>query len=251
MKYNDILDFRTPNVLDKKISLLKAIQKYGSISKAAKAVPISYKAAWEIIDSMNNLSKEPIVKRVTGGSGGGGTKLTEYGEKLLSDYNVLKREYERFLNTLSNVSDISIIKKLALRISARNQLFGKIIEIRKDSVSTDIYFKLKSGIVLRSSITLDAANELELDIGDEIVGIIKASSIMISDKKDFKRKINVFEGFIEDLEKGDVVSNIKLHINNIDKIWLTCKNNLVEDFDLFVGKKVYIFIRPKNILIGK
>jgi len=90
-----------------------------------------------------------------------------------------------------------------------------------------------------------------LDINDEIVGIIKASSIMISDKEDFKKRVNVFEGVIEDLDRGDLTSNIKLHINNMDKFWITCKNDIVKKFDLDVGKKSYIFIRPKNILIGK
>ncbi len=251
MEYSDILDFHSPNILDKKIALLEAIKKYGSISKAAKALPISYKAAWEIVDGLNNLSKEPIVSKAIGGSGGGGTILTEYGERLLRDYHILKKEYERFLDTISKVDDIVVIKKLALRISARNQLFGKIVEIRKDRVSADVDFELKSGVVLRSNITLDALNELELDIDDEIVGIIKASSILISTAQDFKRSVNVFEGYIEDLECGKVNSSVKLQINNIDKIWLTCKNSLVKELGLSVGKKVYIFIRPKNILIGK
>ncbi len=251
MEYGDILDFHSPNILDKRIALLKAIKEHGSISKAAKAVPMSYKVAWEIVDGMNNVSKEPIVKRVVGGSGGGGTKLTGYGIKLLDDYNILKREYERFLSSLSNISDISIIKKLALKISARNQLFGKIIEIRKDRVSADITFQLKSGVILRSNITLDAVKELDLDINDEIVGIIKASSIMISNKEDFKKRVNMFEGIIENIDNGDLTSNIKFDINNIDKFWITCKNEVAQKLNLSVGKKVFMFIRPKNILIGK
>ena len=251
MDYNGILSFDMPNILKKRIALLEAVKELGSISKAAKKVPISYKAAWEMIDSMNNLSKEPIVTKMTGGSGGGGSQLTAYGEKLINDYYILKKEYDKFLETLSNLSDFSTIKKFTLRISARNQLFAKVIEIRKDRVNADIKFQLKSGVVLRSNITLDAVKELGLDINDEIVGIIKASSIMISDKEDFKKRVNVFEGVIEDLDRGDLTSNIKLHINNMDKFWITCKNDIVQKFDLDVGKKSYIFIRPKNILIGK
>ena len=251
MRYSDILDFHTPGILEKRIALLKAIKETGSISKAAKTVPMSYKAAWEIVDSLNNLSKEPLFKKEVGGSGGGGTKLTEYGEKLISDYEVLKEEFERFLSSLSNISDISAIKKLALRISARNQLFGKITEIRQDRVSADISFELKSGVVLRSLITLDALKDLELEIDDEIVGIIKASSILISEKNDFKRSVNIFDGLIEEIEKGKITSNIKIDVNKMDKIWLTCKNSLVEELSLKKGKKVYIFIRPKDILIGK
>jgi len=251
MHYSDILDFHTPDILQKRIALLKAIDKTGSISKAAKSIPMSYKAAWEIVDSLNNLSKEPLLTKEIGGSGGGGTKLTSYAKQLINDYEVLKNEYERFLSSLSNISDISAIKKLALRISARNQLFGKIVEIRQDKVSADISFELKSGIVLRSNITLDALKDLELKIDDEIVGIIKASSILISNKKDFKRSVNIFEGIIEDMETGRVNTGIKIDVNQVDKIWLTCKNSLVKELSLKENQEAYIFIRPKDILIGK
>ncbi|WP_428026056.1 winged helix-turn-helix domain-containing protein, partial [Arcobacter sp.] len=62
-----------PFLLEKRIDLLFAIKKCGSISKAAKEVPMSYKKAWEAVDAMNNLSPTPIVDRETGGKGGGGT----------------------------------------------------------------------------------------------------------------------------------------------------------------------------------
>ena len=78
--------FNQPFLLKKRIDLLIAIQKNGSISKAAKEVPMSYKAAWEAIEAMNNLSISPIVERETGGVGGGGTSLTPYGENLLNTY---------------------------------------------------------------------------------------------------------------------------------------------------------------------
>ena len=50
-----------PFLLEKRIRLLHAIEEHGSISKAAKAVPMSYKSAWEAVDAMNSLSPEPIV----------------------------------------------------------------------------------------------------------------------------------------------------------------------------------------------
>jgi len=49
-----------------RIRLLEAIGEHGSISQAAKAVPLSYKAAWDAVDAMNNLADEPLVLRSTG-----------------------------------------------------------------------------------------------------------------------------------------------------------------------------------------
>ncbi|MCW8821547.1 MAG: LysR family transcriptional regulator, partial [Sulfurovum sp.] len=95
-----------PFLLEKRIELLRAIEEYGSISKAAKAVPMSYKSAWEAVDSMNSLSPEPIVIRETGGKDGGGTTITIYGKQLLENYAVLKEEHTRFLTRLSELTDI-------------------------------------------------------------------------------------------------------------------------------------------------
>ena len=93
-----------PFLLEKRIELLHAIAENGSISKAAKAVPMSYKSAWEAVDVMNTLSPEPIVYRETGGKDGGGTTVTSYGKKLLENYAVLKREHTRFLERLDRIN---------------------------------------------------------------------------------------------------------------------------------------------------
>ena len=85
-----------PFLLEKRIRLLHAIYEHGSISKAAKAVPMSYKSAWEAVDAMNALSPEPIVFRETGGKDGGGTTITEYGMQLLKNYALLKFRVNRF-----------------------------------------------------------------------------------------------------------------------------------------------------------
>ena len=55
---------------DKRIRLLEAIVAHGSLNRAAKAVPLSYKAAWDALDSMNNLAETPLVVRTTGGRHG-------------------------------------------------------------------------------------------------------------------------------------------------------------------------------------
>ena len=76
---------------DTRIRLLEAIDKHGSITQAAKAVPLSYKAAWDAIDAMNNLADQPLVLRSTGGRNGGGTQLTEHGRKTIALYRALGR----------------------------------------------------------------------------------------------------------------------------------------------------------------
>ncbi len=63
-----------------RIRLLEMIEEHGSITKAAKAVGISYKTAWDTMDAINNLSDKPLFIRSAGGKSGGGTRLTEEGK---------------------------------------------------------------------------------------------------------------------------------------------------------------------------
>ncbi|MGB9767275.1 MAG: winged helix-turn-helix domain-containing protein, partial [Sulfurihydrogenibium sp.] len=80
-----------------RVLLLELIDKYGSISKAAKELGMSYKAAWDMIDAINNLSPYPVVESKSGGKGGGKTVLTEYGKKLIRDYKLI----ENLINKIS------------------------------------------------------------------------------------------------------------------------------------------------------
>jgi len=77
--------------------LLERIRDFGSISKAAKSMEMSYKHAWDLLDSMNSQAKEPLVKKVSGGRGGGGTQLTEAGEKAINAFWSLHARLEKFL----------------------------------------------------------------------------------------------------------------------------------------------------------
>ena len=83
---------------DTRIRLLEAIAIHGSISQAAKKVPLSYKAAWDAIDNMNNLAEQPLVLRSAGGRQGGGTQLTAYGKKVVALYRALEAEYQAALD---------------------------------------------------------------------------------------------------------------------------------------------------------
>ncbi len=77
--------------------LLEKIKEYKSISKAAKALNISYKKAWDLIESMNRQAKSPVVITKVGGKGGGGTELTPEGEKILKQFKELYAKFRKFL----------------------------------------------------------------------------------------------------------------------------------------------------------
>lgn len=83
-----------------RIELLERIRDNGSISEAARAMKMGYKAAWDTVDAINRVAGAAIVTRTKGGRAGGGTKLTAHGLLLVETYRKMEREHQAFLETL-------------------------------------------------------------------------------------------------------------------------------------------------------
>ncbi|GAA3629782.1 winged helix-turn-helix domain-containing protein [Flavivirga jejuensis] len=81
-----------------RVHLLKAIQETGSLSKAAKSLNISYKKAWQLIDSVNKSAKKPVTINSIGGKGGGGAELTDYGLSLVNAFDDINKNCWEFLD---------------------------------------------------------------------------------------------------------------------------------------------------------
>ena len=77
--------------------LLERIKEYGSISKAAKSMEMSYKHAWDLIKSIHNQAGHTVVETSRGGAGGGGARLTENGEELLAYFWQSQQRFENFI----------------------------------------------------------------------------------------------------------------------------------------------------------
>ncbi|MDI6865426.1 MULTISPECIES: winged helix-turn-helix domain-containing protein [Thermodesulfovibrio] len=81
-----------------RIALLEKIKQYGSISKAAKSINMSYRQAWRLISSMNRQAGKSFVETQIGGKNGGGTKLTEAGEKAIEQFWRIHKKFKKFLS---------------------------------------------------------------------------------------------------------------------------------------------------------
>jgi molybdate transport system regulatory protein len=73
-----------------KADLLKAIDQTGSISAGARALGMSYRRAWLLVDTMNQSFKSPVVETLTGGQKGGGARVTETGHEVLQRYREME-----------------------------------------------------------------------------------------------------------------------------------------------------------------
>ncbi|WP_431284548.1 winged helix-turn-helix domain-containing protein [Humitalea sp. 24SJ18S-53] len=78
-----------------KITLLEAIDREGSISAAGRALGMSYKRAWDLVDALNKLLGVAVVEASTGGYRGGGATLTDAGRNLVADYRAIERAAQR------------------------------------------------------------------------------------------------------------------------------------------------------------
>ncbi len=86
-----------------RIKLLKMVDDKMSINAAAKELKMSYRKAWKLLNEMSLMTEKPIVIKNIGGKDGGGTVLTEYGKKLIQDFetintncmNYLEKEFEK------------------------------------------------------------------------------------------------------------------------------------------------------------
>ena len=80
-----------------RVELLQRIRETGSISKAAKAMKMSYKAAWDAVDAMNAAWQLPLVESTPAGS-----RLTEDAERLIAAYHKAEAKHAAFMDTLAD-----------------------------------------------------------------------------------------------------------------------------------------------------
>jgi molybdate transport system regulatory protein len=75
-----------------KIRLLELIAETGSISAAGRAMAMSYRRAWLLVDTLNQTFQSPVVETRGGGTGGGGASLTQFGVSLIEDYRTMEHD---------------------------------------------------------------------------------------------------------------------------------------------------------------
>lgn len=206
---------------DKRIRLLEAIDKTGSISQAAKTVPISYKAAWDAVDDMNNVAPEPLVNRSAGGRHGGGTELTAFARRLIAFYRALEQESQLALEKLtanleqSGVQDVAdfrqALRRMSMKTSARNQFAGPVVSVKEGVVDTEVTLALAPELALTAIVTRESAENLGLVKGRDVLAFVKASSILLlTGDAGLISARNRFTGTVTQIHAGPVNAEVTL-----------------------------------------
>ncbi|KQN50496.1 molybdenum-dependent transcriptional regulator [Pseudomonas sp. Leaf48] len=235
-----------------RIALLQHIAEQGSITRAAKSAGLSYKAAWDAIDELNNLAQKPLVERVVGGKGGGGAKLSSEGERVLRLYQKLQALQAQVLEAAEDASDLDLLGRLMLRTSARNQLHGKVVAIDSHGRNDLIRLQIAEGLIINAQITHDSTERLELQIGTEVVALIKAGwlDVLALDTRETCAS-NCLRGIIEKiLDAEDGPSEVRITLPGGLTLCALAEPEHLEAQGLGMGKPVRVEFSPSMVLLG-
>ena len=169
---------------DKRIDILRRIGEGGSISEAARRAGVSYKAAWQAIETLGNLAGTPLVDKAVGGSGGGGALLTAAGRRVLEAAALLDRARHGVLSLLEpgpgGARASPGLAAMALRTSMRNQFPGTVTSIKSTGGLVRVGLGLPGGAVLHARITRDSAQLLQLARGVPVLVLCKATAVQVA-----------------------------------------------------------------------
>ncbi|WP_175921516.1 TOBE domain-containing protein [Burkholderia latens] len=243
-----------------RIALLAAIGETGSITRAAKAVGLSYKAAWDAIDTMNNLAGEPLVTRSTGGKGGGGTTLTPRATSLITAFRTIEREHRRFIDAASAAVsgfdvDWALIGRIGMKTSARNQLFGKVESIVRGTVNDEVTLVLPGGQAIVAVLTHESADALGLQPGAAACALVKASWVVLAVDDDGEGALKVsarnqLRGTVDAVAAGAVNSEVTLALDGGGTLTAVVTNDSVRALQLDTGRRAIALFKASSVILA-
>lgn len=256
---------------DVRIRLLEMIDVHRSITQAAKQVPMSYKAAWDAVDAMNNLAPQVLVERTTGGRQGGGSQLSAYGRQVVAMYRTLAQRNQDALDLLVHQLDPlagsdpqrfgRLLRRMDLRTSARNQFACRISALQEGDVNCQVLLALDeersaSGGAeapeLVATVTREAAGELALSAGREVVALVKASAVSLLGEAATRSRShgrNQLSGVVSRIESGPVNAEVVLDIGFGKHITSVISAEGAEELDLKPGRKACALFKASSVVL--
>lgn len=240
-----------------RVELLAAIGQLGSITGAAKAVGLSYKAAWDAIDTMNNLAGEALVERVTGGKGGGGTRLTARGRQLVDNFRMIEQVHHDYLERLNLqagalADDFALFTRFKMRTSARNQFFGTVTRVTQGAVNDEVALDIAGGQQIVAIVTRESSENLGLAPGRQAFALIKSSSVIVMTGADGARLSarNQLAGQVTRLMRGAVNSEVVIALAGGGRVAATITNESVDALGLEEGAAATALFKASSVILG-
>ena len=242
-----------------RIELLRAIAETGSITHAAKAVGVSYKAAWDAVDAMNNVAGFALVERSAGGRGGGRTALTSRGQRLLERYREIDTLHRRFVDLLSLegsdlANDIDLLRMLNMKTSARNHFAGTVSALRPGAVNDEVELTLRSGHRVVAVVTHESTGSLGLAVGAPAFALVKASSVIVATDVASARLSarNQMHGTVSHVEHGAVNDEVVIDLDDAGSTTIAAivTSASAKSLGLRKGTKATAIFKASSVIVG-
>ena len=237
--------------------LLAALALTGSLQKAARAAGYSYKGAWLVLDAAAALAHAPLVDKATGGAGGGGTRLTPEGDALLAAWRELQSRHAAFLHEqaawlATQPALDALLKRMSMKTTARNQFLGRIVHVQEGRETTTVRIILDGGIHITASLTAAAAQELQVDLGQEALALVKSSEVvLVTDFGGYRLSArNQLAGTVSRLERGAVSSLVGVTLPGGTVVTASVTNDAVDGLALAVGQPATATFKAYAVMLA-
>lgn len=239
------------------MDLLAGLRDEPSIAAAARQVGLSYKAAWDAIATMNNLSGQTLVARSVGGKGGGGARLTRQGLRLVETFHAVEAENARFVERVNrrvrDHADLKALGRMTMMTSARNHFAGKVSRLTRGAVNDEIELKLPGGDRIVAVITHESTETLGLRKGADAIALIKASWIIVGvDGEDALRLSarNCLRGKVSQLTPGAVNTEVIIALKGGQSVAAIVTGASVKSLGLEVGKPACAIFKASSVILA-
>ncbi len=225
----------------------------GSISGAAKAIGMTYKAAWDAIDAINNLAAKPVVVAQHGGSGGGGAVLSVYGVELITAFGKLAA-MQTELTALFQHHQIEHLthdlRSILMKTSARNTFSGTVTAVIPGAVNSEVVLHIQGGDELIAIITNGSVENMGLSVGKTAYALIKSSFVIVSKEPVTTSARNQLCGTVERVTDGAVNAEIVIKLAGGNLVTAMITEGSTQSLGLEVGDKACAIIKASHIIVG-
>ena len=203
-----LLDALGHSMSDKRIDVLRRLALNGSISQAARDCGISYKAAWQALDTLTNLAGVNLVERSVGGAGGGGATLTEAGHTLLKAADAMEQARAEVLARMQGAGlHQPVLARLAVRTSMRNQWPCTVQSLQEEGGRTIVWLQTAStqAALLQAQVTRESAELMGLQPGQPLLAMAKATAVHVARVAEVPEwpHATVWEGEVTRADEGE------------------------------------------------
>jgi molybdate transport system regulatory protein len=242
-----------------RIRLLAAIAAEGTISAAAAKVGVTFRAAWDAVQALNNLFPEPLVIARAGGAKGGAAVVTRLGYSVMAGYQKLDAELNALMgrldgSLLGEARDAAgpLIWSLGMRTSARNALRGVVEDTSGDAVDAEVALRVSPSTMIKAMITRSSAEELDLRPGREAVALIKASLITLTrNRSDHQAPSdNQIKAVVIRHECGSAHDEVVLEFDLGKTLVVSIPRGCAEQLGLAVGDEMTALIAASNVIVA-